>query len=575
MDQFKRITDPRRLLNRDECPQFIAFCTTKGGGKRLVGAGTADRAAILALENRECLTVDMTWGLDGFAYGPGILIAREHLTESLLPRGDYQLDKVFNNQIFEHAAISSYSLIHNNKAGCQTQKSLKDAMEMLDKELRAREVPRPVVVMSDCHESRYGKELLAWCKSVGIFFFFEKPKTSGFLQALDQYNRKFHIEYNKGLREYRITEGYSRGCPAEEVNLGVKDFLAIFSTVWFNWSSKLDRITAFRRVGICTDALRPDLVNRKNFTGAVLPGAAAGTSSAGTSSAAAAPTSSSDPAASADGITDGEGGGRATRGTESRRRSSVGSAPAPPAAPFYLADKPPESPQPPKHYNEVLTPERGPASHRGTAAYWKHKAEQHLAINVQWEACVTKPSLMGALPRVVAAPRRHKKKRGRLNESYGCMDIQNLVGKATVMEDKRDAAEQMTRDNKAGREAANAAKTAASSAAATAWKVCHPTCACGVAVCPQRFLKFCLWCERVLKTGCRQQTCKDKAAAADVGVLIAAAAAGAADANAPEVDGGAGVVGGGDGFDDSGGDESESGDDSGGDESESGGDDAD
>ena len=38
--ETKMITDARRLLSRDECPQFIAFCTTKGGGKKLVAAAS-------------------------------------------------------------------------------------------------------------------------------------------------------------------------------------------------------------------------------------------------------------------------------------------------------------------------------------------------------------------------------------------------------------------------------------------------------------------------------------------------------------------------------------------------------
>jgi len=147
--------------------------------------------------------------------------------------------------------------------------------------------------------------------------------------------------------------------------------------VWFSWCTKMDRITAFRCLGICTDMLRPDLVNRKYSTGAVLTtnaGAAAG-AAAGATSAAAAPTSTADPAASADGSTPAdETGGRA------RMWSSVASAPPPPNAGFYMTDKPPPSPQPPIHLSECLTPDRGPASRRGTLAYYKHKAEERGAM---------------------------------------------------------------------------------------------------------------------------------------------------------------------------------------------------
>jgi hypothetical protein len=37
-------------------------------------------------ENRQCNTVDMTWGLCGFQYGLHVLLARRGLTEALVSK---------------------------------------------------------------------------------------------------------------------------------------------------------------------------------------------------------------------------------------------------------------------------------------------------------------------------------------------------------------------------------------------------------------------------------------------------------------------------------------------------------
>ncbi|KAK3239604.1 hypothetical protein CYMTET_50478 [Cymbomonas tetramitiformis] len=74
---------------------------------------------------------------------------------------------------------------------------------MLDAELTARDVPRPVVEMTDNHDSRYADEVLEFCQSKGIIQWSEKANTSGKFQALDQVNRKLHMEMAKAMREFK------------------------------------------------------------------------------------------------------------------------------------------------------------------------------------------------------------------------------------------------------------------------------------------------------------------------------------------------------------------------------------
>mmetsp|Transcript_22501 Transcript_22501/g.89346 ORF Transcript_22501/g.89346 Transcript_22501/m.89346 type:complete len:163 (+) Transcript_22501:5421-5909(+) len=74
---------------------------------------------------------------------------------------------------------------------------------MLDKELTARGTERPVVVLSDSHTSRKATVVLEFAKGIGSRFHFEPPHSSGFLQALDQYNKMFHEAYTKEKNKYR------------------------------------------------------------------------------------------------------------------------------------------------------------------------------------------------------------------------------------------------------------------------------------------------------------------------------------------------------------------------------------
>jgi hypothetical protein len=225
-----------------------------------------------------------------------------------------------------------------------------------------------------------------------------------------------------------------------------------------------------------------------------------------------------------------------TRAAESGRRSSVASAPGPlaprlpPAPPprkknrtvagkpthlpeFVFNEKPPASPRAPPHLKDVFSPESGAASRHGSTEYWRHKAERYKAIIEKWESLVDNPKAMGALPPVKAAPRREKRNRGRLNESYGCMKLLMLPQMVAKKREEREA--------KAAKKAAKAATAAATktatdeerAAAKAAWFKCHPTCTCENIVCPQARFKYCMWCDQVKKRACGRPECKAKASA--------------------------------------------------------------
>ena len=135
-------------------------------------------------------------------------------------------------------------------------------MKLLDEELTLRGIPRPVVCCSDNHASRKDEALLKFCKDHGIRLFFELANTSGFLQALDQCNKKYHEAYNKAIKRYKENLN-DQGITSPSLTLS--DFLQINAEIWSTWWTPLDRRNAFRRVGILQRGLDSDQVDRSKF----------------------------------------------------------------------------------------------------------------------------------------------------------------------------------------------------------------------------------------------------------------------------------------------------------------------
>lgn len=50
----------------------------------------------------------MIWGLDGFAWGANLIVARETITEDMLP----EKCEIFTDRIIDEMKISTYGVIH-------------------------------------------------------------------------------------------------------------------------------------------------------------------------------------------------------------------------------------------------------------------------------------------------------------------------------------------------------------------------------------------------------------------------------------------------------------------------------
>ena len=259
--------DEWRMGWLDEAPNFIDFNSEKGGGQRKVAAGPSDACQTLLPENRECCTVNMIEGLCGFMFGPQVLSERKYVTAEQAAEDDsIRVDTtIFDDRILLPMMCSTYCQMSCTPNGVQTGRSFLHRMELFNKELNDLEQAlgrslRPYVLGMDNATSHKDDAAQRYCASVGIRLWYEESLTSDYLQALDQYNRKFHQEYRKGVKEERRL----RNKPTMRISF--IDFLLIFSRIWFHWSSPMDRIRSFRKVGITAHGLRPDLVNRSKFT---------------------------------------------------------------------------------------------------------------------------------------------------------------------------------------------------------------------------------------------------------------------------------------------------------------------
>jgi len=260
------IGDPRRVLNADETPQPLDMAQKGRKAKVAKRQGSAVRTS--DTENKETLTVNMCWDLSGFNYGVQLVTKRKTLSDDMLiaaPAGARQFDDKID---LAHLQLRS-CLISRTKEGIQTEESFIQYLKAVDAWVTQRSeaeveaggeaILRPVVLMLDNHASRYGDAVLAAaegaCPALGIRLFTEEPATSGFLQALDQYNSKFHRDYNKAKEAFK--QAYKARNGNRPAHIGLKEFLSILGGdaslglpgVWFSWADPYDIVTAFRKVG--------------------------------------------------------------------------------------------------------------------------------------------------------------------------------------------------------------------------------------------------------------------------------------------------------------------------------------
>jgi hypothetical protein len=294
--ETKVIKDPRRVINLDETPQPVDMPQKGRRKKKAKRKGQPAREAGGC--NKESVTVNMAWDLSGWLYGCQLVLKRKEITDDMAldaPRGARQFD---NFTDLAHMQ-SRYCVFSRTKDGMQTQVSFLEFLELLNEQITARSeaevaqgkepIQRPVVVCLDNHASRYSEDVLVAMSGqqsrLGMRMFTEEAGTSGFLQSLDQYNSKFHRHYNKGRDAYKeaYEARYNTQCA-----FGLLEFLKVLGGdaelglpgVWFSWADPYDVVTAWRKVGIAGNVLKPELIDRSEFIDQPPPGAMVDTAAA-------------------------------------------------------------------------------------------------------------------------------------------------------------------------------------------------------------------------------------------------------------------------------------------------------
>jgi hypothetical protein len=276
------IADPRRLLNCDETPQPLDL--PQKGRRAQVVKEKGKPAREAATKNQENVTVQMTWSLCGHNYGVQIVTKRKTLDDNMVitaPGGA----ACFNDTVDVANRQTRSCLISRTARGMQTGETFLQYLQALDEQITQRSdaevaaggvaILRPVVLMLDNHASRYDESVLeaatGAAPALGIRLWSEEPDTSGFLQALDQYNAKFHRYYNSARDLYKAA--YLARYKKALSHVGLHEFLAILGGdaalglpgMWFSWASPFDIIRAFKKVGISGNTFYPDFINRSEF----------------------------------------------------------------------------------------------------------------------------------------------------------------------------------------------------------------------------------------------------------------------------------------------------------------------
>ena len=331
-----KITDPRRVLNSDECPN--PFGGTGHRGKVIAEVGLPCRRLVSSA--RKHTSLDVCVGLDGHLYDPHLIYPAKHIQRSMIPKGD-KLE----------------TFISVTEKGYQTAGSLLPTLKHWDKDLQKRKVPKPVVWMTDGHVSRINLAVVEWCHKNGWIMYLSPPHTTGIHQPLDQIFSSWHKAFNDRVKAWCDTH------TGKEVNTAI--FATIFAEAWSHWIRSDSIVSAFRRCGVTVDGLHPDAIPLEKFVVATVmhnPPPNSMTASVTTApevtnqSATSAPTTSTLPAAAAP--TD----HLPTRATTARNANALDAAEAPE---FDMAELDAEWESP--------CPERGSYSTR--AQYFELKAK--------------------------------------------------------------------------------------------------------------------------------------------------------------------------------------------------------
>lgn len=533
MDPMTNEIDMTRVFNRDEMGQFIDYAGGKKGGQK-VGCAANVPAKKAAKENRETATLDMVQNGAGMLFGMHLIVARSTLTESFAVEELAAFDK----KIHELEGYSTFGLVSLTDCGVQTGVTLLERYKLFDEELTAAGIKRPVLELTDNHLSRYSDEVMAYCEEKDIHQFSEPAKSSGFLQALDQNMTACHNTYNKskdnmkrelavgltidGINKERqrvaelpeADQAAAKKLPQvvvgpEEVTLGLTECVQICSKMWFSWSTKLDRITTFAKVGITSKGLAPWLINRTHF---VVAGALDRTYDLVTGESCAS-----------------NSGSVATHASTRKRRSGSGESVTMIPVMFNPGSTTPER-IPPPHIDEMETPPSAKALRKGTAGYLQKMLGYAVGNARDWSTYQTNPVAVKLLDpltiHAVKSKQGKKQKLSDLNGSFQCNRILELSSENTEAKEKALEVSAATKQTAADKAAAkksqdlanNVRKSALNAQLFSTWTKCGVKCTCACkgfnvfvhnkrVPCPAKGLKFCEVCKDIKKSACKKQAC--------------------------------------------------------------------
>ena len=95
------------------------------------------------------------------------------------------------------------------------------------------------------------------CERLNIRLFGEISFTSGWAQAIDQFGKNFHTQYNKARRVFKENK-------PESYTMNDADFVEVALSVWHQWATPADIMRCFQKVGIMQTRLAPEAIDRQS-----------------------------------------------------------------------------------------------------------------------------------------------------------------------------------------------------------------------------------------------------------------------------------------------------------------------
>ena len=220
--EWKGTIDTTRVFNHDDTPQFINF-GVDGSVNGLVYAGRGETCQHMVRENRECITVHPFVSFSGEVHLCHVIFKGKGLTSQMAP--EKTVEKIPN------------LLASSSDGGSQDHNTLLAAYQKFDAILLEKNIPRPMVILSDGHSFRFDSDVLQFLRDKEMHLFITRPDTTGVTQLLDQVNHALHNEY--------------RNCKAElfthAMTINRERFMTVLGDLWLKWATSESLIKAGKR----------------------------------------------------------------------------------------------------------------------------------------------------------------------------------------------------------------------------------------------------------------------------------------------------------------------------------------